>query len=311
MNIYRLLIGLTAFLLPTQLLAEDIEFADATVKALCVANWDTDKDGELSVDEAAAVDDLGTVFREQKGITTFDELKFFTGLTVISDYAFFKSSIQRMTLPPTVTSIGEYAFSESSISGEVHIPGNVKTISDYAFYNCQQLTKVVLGEGVETVGWHTFSGPIQVLSLPSSLTFMRPMAIDPYVNADPTSGVFIPEGDLYVYVQSPTPAQINSFAFYYVFSEAHLLVPHGCVDVYKAEDGWSHFGEYIEVGDVNRDGKLNVADVALLIAYVTGREYTEIEARIADVNGDGVLDGEDVRQLCQHLLGLKFLHFLH
>lgn len=302
MNISRLLIGLTAFLLPTQLLAEDIEFADATVKTLCVANWDMDKDGELSVDEAAAVNALGTVFREQKGVTTFDELKYFTGVTVISDYAFYKSSIQRMTLPPMVTSIGEYAFSESSISGELRIPGNVKTISDYAFYNCQQLTKVVLEEGVETVGWHTFSGPIQVLSLPASLVFMRPMVIDPYVNADPTSGVFIPEGDLYVYVQSPTPAQINSFAFYYVFSEAHLLVPHGCVEAYKAEDGWSHFGEYIEVGDVNRDGKLNVADVALLIAYVTGREYTEIEARIADVNGDGSVDADDVTLLCSYIL---------
>ncbi len=34
--------------------ADNITFADANVKALCVANWDTDKDGELSMEEAAA-----------------------------------------------------------------------------------------------------------------------------------------------------------------------------------------------------------------------------------------------------------------
>lgn len=279
-----------------------ITFEDANVKALCVANWDTDKDGELSVDEAAAVNTLGNVFREQKGITTFDELKFFTGLTVIGDYAFYKSSIQRMMLPPTVTSIGEYAFSESSISGELRIPGTVKAIRNYAFYNCKQLTKVELEEGVETVGWHTFSGPIRVLLLPTSLTFMSSMAIDPYVNAASSSGIFIPEGDLYVYSCSSTPPPVNDFAFYYVFAAAHLVVPYGCKEAYKAVWAWSQFSEYIEVGDVNRDGKLNVADIALLIAYITGREYTEIEARIADVNGDGAVDADDVTLLSSYIL---------
>ena len=36
--------------------------ADATVKSICVQNWDTNGDGELSFSEAAAVTSLGTVF---------------------------------------------------------------------------------------------------------------------------------------------------------------------------------------------------------------------------------------------------------
>ncbi len=43
--------------------AQNIEFADANVKAICVANWDTYGDGELSYAEAAMVTNLGTVFR--------------------------------------------------------------------------------------------------------------------------------------------------------------------------------------------------------------------------------------------------------
>ncbi len=39
-----------------------IAFADEAVKAICVANWDTNKDGELSYEEAAAVTDIGNKF---------------------------------------------------------------------------------------------------------------------------------------------------------------------------------------------------------------------------------------------------------
>ena len=282
--------------------ANDIKFEDLNVKSLCVANWDTDHDGELSIEEAAAVTTLGKVFREKTTISSFDELRYFTGLKSIDNYAFYRSTIQKVTFPESVGIIGEYAFSASSIGSELKVPGTVKDIKKYAFYDCKQLNVVMLEEGVETVGWHTFSGPIRLLSLPSSLMFMSSMAIDPYVNSS-SSGVFTPEGDLYVFMKSATPPSVNNYAFYYVFAAAHLIVPFGCTAAYKSVWAWSQFGEYIEVGDVNRDGRVDVADLTLLIAYIGGREYTDMDARIADVNGDGVLDGEDISLLSQYLLG--------
>ena len=51
----RTLLVLIVIALSLHLRAADIEFADAGVKALCVANWDTSGDGELSEEEAAAV----------------------------------------------------------------------------------------------------------------------------------------------------------------------------------------------------------------------------------------------------------------
>jgi hypothetical protein len=276
----RTFLVLIVIALSLQLRAADIEFANVGVKALCVANWDTSGDGELSEEEAAAVTSLGTVFRERSDIGEFPELRYFTSIEAIDEYAFYKSSI----------------------SGELRVPGNVKTIGKYAFNSCRRLTAVVLEEGVEEVGWHCFSGPIATLSLPASLTKMSSMAIDPYVNSS-SSGIFTPEGDLYVCSHSTTPPSINDYAFYYVFAAAHLVVPYGCKEAYKASWAWSHFGEYIEAGDVNRDGRLDIADVTLLIAFIQGREHTETEARIADVNGDGVLDGKDVELLCQYLLG--------
>ena len=282
--------------------AANITFADSKVKDLCVLSWDSNNDGELSEAEAAAVTSLGNVFRGNKTITSFEELRHFTGLTAIDDYAFYQSSLQTVAFPASATSIGEYAFSESSISGELCVPGTVKAIKNYAFYSCKQLTSVILEEGVETVGWHSLSGPISTLSLPSTLTYMSSMAIDPYVNAGSSSGVFLPEGDLYVYAHSMTPPAINDFAFYYIYGDCHLVVPFGAKEVYKAISAWSQFKEYLEYGDVNMDGEINVKDVVAVSSHIMGNKPSPFNALCADTNGDGDVNVKDVVGISNYIM---------
>ena len=283
--------------------AENIQFADSKVKALCVQNWDSNKDGELSTDEAAAVTSLDNVFRENKNIVSFEELQFFTGLTSINEYAFYMSTVQKVAFPPSVTEIGEYAFSQSSISGELRIPGTVKAIKNYAFDSCKQLTSVILEEGLETVGWHSFSGPISTLSLPSTLTFMSSMAIDPYVNAAGSSRIYLPEGGLYGYAHNSTPASINFFAFYYIFGSCPLSVPYGAKEAYKAAEGWNQFGEYLEFGDVNMDGDVDVADAVCIVNRVIGTPTPKFLAGAADANNDGDIDVADAVRIINWIIG--------
>ena len=67
---------------------EIIAFIDPAVKQICVENWDTNGDGELSYAEAAAVTDIGQIFRNNTDIKSFNELQYFTGFATIGEQAF-------------------------------------------------------------------------------------------------------------------------------------------------------------------------------------------------------------------------------
>ena len=93
-----------------------IDFADSRVQAICLAHWDTDGDGELSFEEAAAVKDIGEVFRGATGIKTFEELRYFTSLTAIPANAFRSdATLQTIYLPAGIKSVGDYAFTGCSV----------------------------------------------------------------------------------------------------------------------------------------------------------------------------------------------------
>ena len=59
-----------------------ISFKDNKVAMICIANFDINKDNQLSYGEAATVKSLNGVFAREP-ITLFDELKYFTGLSEI------------------------------------------------------------------------------------------------------------------------------------------------------------------------------------------------------------------------------------
>ena len=125
-----------------------IDFADANVKALCVANWDTDGDGELNRGEAEAVTSLGYVFMSKTTITSFDELRYFTGLTSIGNYVFSGcSGLTSVTIPSTVTSIGNGAFGSCTGLTSITIPRYVTSINLTAFANCSGLTSITVEQG--------------------------------------------------------------------------------------------------------------------------------------------------------------------
>ena len=98
------------------------------------------------------------------------------------------------------------------------------------------------------------------------------------------------------------PAEIDSYTYYRLFGSGHLIVPFGTIEAYKAVSGWSHFGEYLEAGDVNGDGALNIKDVVSLNAYIMGMQPSPFDERLADLNGDGKINVKDVTLMCTWIM---------
>ena len=141
----RILLTMMAICCTLAAWSDNIVFADANVKAICVANWDTNSDGELSDAEAAAVQYLGDVFRSNSTITSFDELQYFTGLESIQEFAFEGCyGLTSIEISNSVTSIRGSAFRNCSGLTSVTIPNSVTSIGNHAFYDCSGLNKVIV-----------------------------------------------------------------------------------------------------------------------------------------------------------------------
>ena len=139
----------------------NIEFADDNVKAICLTNWDTNEDGELSYVEAAAVTSLGEVFRGNMEIISFDELQYFISLTSIGDYAFNGcGELTSMIIPDNVISIGNSAFNGcSGMTGSLTIPNSVTSIGYRAFRGCSGFTgSLTIPSSVTSIGSYAFYG---------------------------------------------------------------------------------------------------------------------------------------------------------
>lgn len=65
---------------------------------------------------------------------------------IVADGAYYRNSIlDRISIPDTITEIGEFAFARSSLK-EIQCGSNVETVSYGAFYHCNELSKVTLSK---------------------------------------------------------------------------------------------------------------------------------------------------------------------
>ena len=159
---------------------ENILFADPNVKAICVANWDTNHDGELSKAEAAAVTTLGTVFKNKADITSFDEFQYFTGLTAVEADAFYNASLTSIVLPNTITEIKLRAFSRTRLTS-IQFPEGLTTIGERAFDNAESLEYVKFPQSLEKIDYYAFQATaIRHIFIPQNVTYIGDETANPF-----------------------------------------------------------------------------------------------------------------------------------
>ena len=108
-----------------------------------------------------------------------------------------------VTIPSSVTSIGEYAFSGCSGLTSVTIPAGVTSIGSWAFYRCSGLTSVKLSNALTHIGPYAFGhcSGLTSVSLPDSIVKMEYGAFD---DCSKLSKVKLPSGLFEELIKNPT-----------------------------------------------------------------------------------------------------------
>ncbi len=116
-----------------------------------------------------------------------------SSLTSIGDYAFsYCSSLEEVVLPNTVSSIGMYAFEGCTSLASINIPTKLTALSDYLFEDCTSLTAITLPTGVKSIGFNAFMNCRNLASInfPTSLTSLDYFAFN---NCTSLTSVVIPK----------------------------------------------------------------------------------------------------------------------
>lgn len=156
-------------------------------------------------------------------------------ITSIGDYAFWKCfSLNTLNIPSGLTSIGRYSFYGVNFKSAV-IPGTVTNIPYYAFGGCNMLSSLTISEGVQTIGqmafWALNSMDYQDLVLPSTIQKICTTAFQAtyYLNS--------------VTCLAMTPPDLEAGAFEDMVFGQTLYVPDPAYDDYVNHAQWGKFAK--------------------------------------------------------------------
>ena len=106
-----------------------IRFEDPEVKRICVENWDKDGDGELSMEEAAAVSSIGTIIPQliKRYSNAFQEFRFFTNVAIIEVEMLSRCNLTKISLPQGIREIRQYGLAFNMLK-ELVIPSSCSRV---------------------------------------------------------------------------------------------------------------------------------------------------------------------------------------
>ena len=255
-----------------------IIFEDAEVARICAENWG---DGTgITLEQAAAVTSVGTVFKGNTAITSFNEFGKFTNVQIIPMYAFEKcTALHAIDFPESVTTVGARAFFGcAALQSVINLP-NLESIAELVFYgsgitsvaNLGRIAKLSDGDNNNSLGVFSNCPNLSSVRLPETLTYIGSYAFYNSVINDiniPSGVVTIGKGAFrgvpaQIDVDYPKLEQLGQAAFYN--SGVKRILNLGTVSALLGKNSYNSFGDFY--GCVSLELAILPATMTSIAAY--------------------------------------------
>ena len=130
------------------------------------------------------------------------------------------SSVTYNGIAYSVTSIGDYAFSNCISLASVTIPNSVTDIGEFAFDHCSGLTSVIIPNSVTSIGYAAFTGCRRMASVTISNSITS-IAHGTFSDCDSLTSVIIPS----------SVTSIGDYAFAYCPSLTSVTIPNSVTSI--------------------------------------------------------------------------------
>ena len=219
-------------------------------------------------------------------LTSLKKLVIGNSVTTIGERAFSScTGLTEITIPNSVTSIGDYAFADCTGLTEVSIPNSVTSIGSHVFFCCSGLTEITIPNAVTTIEGYAFTRctGLKTVTIGNSVTTiedgafngctqMESVTIGEKVESIGESAFAKCNSLTAVTSKAVTPPQIWATTFDdYAMT---LYVPAGCKSKYAETKYWRNFTDIRETGVTLHTVTANATDETM--GYVIGAgEYPQ------------------------------------
>ena len=117
--------------------------------------WTLYSDGKLYISGEGDIEDYNVAYNYNSPWylkLNINTVNISNGITRIGDCAFDGLGITSITIPDSVTSIGNDAFGDCENLTDITIPDSVTSIGEGAFRNCKSLTSITIPDSVTSIG---------------------------------------------------------------------------------------------------------------------------------------------------------------
>ena len=221
--------------------------------------------------------------------------------------AFPQGESRDYIIPANVKELHRGAFYDCESLGDVVIPEGVAAIPEDCFYNCYAMQNVALPQSLTTICESAFWNcmGLMEIEIPESVTYIAPLAFLGCMN--------LVRATIY---GTPTIDDGEDYGVFVYFEEDDMsyknlpvleIYGYGGTKVETYCTGHSipfHALVFVEYGDVDGSGVIDLGDITLLAKYVAGWSLGDsVYLENADCDASGEIDLADITLLAKYVAG--------